>query len=91
MERVGFIGLGVMGSRMAQNILKGGYPLTVYDVDPTAVEVLQNAGETWPSHRRMWAVRATSSLPCFQHRQTSRRSRWDRGASELHELLWDYR
>ena len=44
MERVGFIGLGVMGSRMAQNILKGGYPLTVYDVDPTAVEVLQNAG-----------------------------------------------
>ena len=44
MERVGFIGLGVMGSRMAQNILKGGYPLTVYDVNPAAVEVLQNAG-----------------------------------------------
>jgi 4-hydroxybutyrate dehydrogenase / sulfolactaldehyde 3-reductase len=44
MERVGFIGLGVMGNRMAQNILKGGYPLTVYDINPAAVEALRNAG-----------------------------------------------
>jgi 3-hydroxyisobutyrate dehydrogenase len=31
MKRIGFIGLGVMGSRMAKNLLKAGYPLTVYD------------------------------------------------------------
>jgi len=30
-ERIGFIGLGSMGSRMAERILKGGYPLTVYN------------------------------------------------------------
>jgi len=31
MKSLGFIGLGVMGSRMAKNLLKAGYPLTVYD------------------------------------------------------------
>ncbi|WP_110707933.1 NAD(P)-dependent oxidoreductase [Salinicola sp. CR57] len=29
MERIGFVGLGLMGGYMAQNILGGGYPLTV--------------------------------------------------------------
>ncbi|MGH2514686.1 MAG: NAD(P)-dependent oxidoreductase, partial [Ktedonobacterales bacterium] len=29
--RVGFIGLGHMGSAMAQRLLDAGYPLTVYD------------------------------------------------------------
>jgi 3-hydroxyisobutyrate dehydrogenase len=29
-ERVGFIGLGAMGARMAGNVLAAGYPLTVY-------------------------------------------------------------
>ncbi len=28
---VGFIGLGIMGRAMAKNVIKGGYPLTVYD------------------------------------------------------------
>ncbi|KAK8609693.1 hypothetical protein V6N13_093109 [Hibiscus sabdariffa] len=31
-ENVGFIGLGNMGSRMANNLLKAGYKLTVHDV-----------------------------------------------------------
>lgn len=29
--KIGFIGLGVMGSSMASNILKGGYGLSVYN------------------------------------------------------------
>src|SRR4029453_11041320 len=42
--KVGFIGLGVMGGPMALNILKGGHELTVFDVDPKAVERLTKAG-----------------------------------------------
>ena len=30
MERIGFIGLGIMGKPMAKNLLKAGYPLTAY-------------------------------------------------------------
>ena len=42
--KVGFIGLGVMGSPMALNILKGGHELTVYDRSPEAVARLTQAG-----------------------------------------------
>ncbi|MFN0184207.1 MAG: NAD(P)-dependent oxidoreductase [Aquabacterium sp.] len=41
---VGFIGLGVMGSPMAANVLKGGHRLTVFDLDPRAVARLTALG-----------------------------------------------
>ena len=44
MLKVGFIGIGVMGRPMAQNILKGGHPLTVYDVSADAVKRLTDLG-----------------------------------------------
>ena len=31
MERIGFVGLGIMGSRMAANLRGAGYELTVYN------------------------------------------------------------
>lgn len=42
--KVGFIGLGVMGSPMALNVLKGGHELTVHDRRPQAIEPLTAAG-----------------------------------------------
>ena len=41
---IGFIGLGNMGSWMAINVLKAGYPLTVYDIQKEAMEPLLEAG-----------------------------------------------
>ena len=41
---IGFVGLGVMGSPMALNVLKGGHRLTVYDRSPEAVAQLVRAG-----------------------------------------------
>ena len=40
-ERIGFIGLGVMGVPMAQHVAAAGYPLTVYDIDHGAFARLQ--------------------------------------------------
>src|SRR6516225_6615373 len=34
----GFVGLGMMGGPMAENIIKAGHPLVVYDVDARKVE-----------------------------------------------------
>lgn len=42
--RVGFIGVGIMGSAMAKNVLKGGHQVTVYDTNPAAVDTLVTAG-----------------------------------------------
>ena len=39
-EKVGVIGLGAMGSGMARNILKGGFPLWVYDLRPETLHEL---------------------------------------------------
>ena len=44
MKKIGFIGLGVMGKPMAKNLLKAGYPLTVYDIRPEPVQELVEAG-----------------------------------------------
>lgn len=41
---VGFIGLGIMGSAMAGNILKAGFSLTVYNRTPGRCDALRQAG-----------------------------------------------
>jgi len=44
MEKIGFIGLGIMGSPMAKNLLKAGYSLTVYDIVPGKIDDAVKAG-----------------------------------------------
>lgn len=45
--KVGFIGLGTMGSGMALNTLKGGYELVVHDINRDAAAPHLEAGATW--------------------------------------------
>lgn len=44
MERIGFIGLGLMGKPMARNLLTAGYPLVVFNRSRAAMEELAAAG-----------------------------------------------
>src|SRR5215213_5378747 len=43
-ERVGFIGLGIMGMPMAQNLMQAGYSLTVHNRSPQKAEQLGAEG-----------------------------------------------
>jgi 2-hydroxy-3-oxopropionate reductase len=43
-ERIGFIGLGLMGKPMSHNLLKAGYRLTVFNRSPSAINELVQAG-----------------------------------------------
>jgi 3-hydroxyisobutyrate dehydrogenase len=43
-ERVGFIGLGIMGSGMTHNLLRASVDLTVYNRSPERMQPLANAG-----------------------------------------------
>lgn len=43
-ERIGFIGLGIMGKPMSLNLLKAGYPLVVHDIVRPAVQEVVGAG-----------------------------------------------
>lgn len=44
MSLIGFIGLGIMGKPMAQNLIKAGHSLTVYNKSAASVEELAAAG-----------------------------------------------
>ncbi len=44
MQKIAFIGLGNMGAPMAQNLVKAGFALTVFDLTPAAIETLKAAG-----------------------------------------------
>ena len=45
--KIGFIGLGIMGSRMAMNLLQAGYDLKVYNRTKSKAEDLLENGATW--------------------------------------------
>ena len=46
LSRIGFIGLGNMGGRMAKNLHNAGYPLIGYDIDATKCAALAATGAT---------------------------------------------
>ena len=44
MKRIGFIGLGLMGSGMSMNLLRAGFPLTIWNRTPSKMKPLLDAG-----------------------------------------------
>lgn len=64
--RVGMIGLGIMGSAMADNLLRAGFPVTGYDIVPERVEALVSSGGRGAascSEAAQWAEVLITSLP----------------------------
>ena len=54
MKKIGFIGLGIMGSRMAKRLINAGYELTVYNRTVEKTYALINLGAqlaTNPRHQ----------------------------------------
>jgi 3-hydroxyisobutyrate dehydrogenase-like beta-hydroxyacid dehydrogenase len=51
MQKIGFVGLGTMGSRIAARLANAGHPLVVCDIDPERVTALHTLGAT--PHRRL--------------------------------------
>ena len=43
-ERIGFIGLGMMGAPMSRNLLDAGYQVAVYDIDASRMPAIVDAG-----------------------------------------------
>src|SRR5258708_11935149 len=54
-ERVGFAGLGIMGSRMAAHVARAGYPLTVYNRT-------QNTADGWAAEHDVAVAETPADL-----------------------------
>ena len=53
-ERIGFIGLGKMGTSLTRNLLEDGHEVAGYDIDPARMKTLEDAGGTpLPSAREV--------------------------------------
>jgi 3-hydroxyisobutyrate dehydrogenase len=69
---VGFIGLGNMGGHMANNVLKAGYPLVVFDVNKDAVQPLISKGAksaSTPKELASQVEQVVTMLPSSPHVQ----------------------
>jgi 2-hydroxy-3-oxopropionate reductase len=64
-QRIGFIGLGIMGRPMAKNILSKGFPLAVYNRSAAAVEDLAQQGAQSCQSSREVAERSDVILTCL--------------------------
>jgi len=52
MQRIGFIGIGLMGQHMARRVLLGGYPLTIWNRTKDKALPLLEAGAAWADSPR---------------------------------------
>ena len=52
MQRIGFIGIGLMGQHMARRVLLGGYPLTIWNRTKDKARPLLEAGAAWADSPR---------------------------------------
>jgi 3-hydroxyisobutyrate dehydrogenase-like beta-hydroxyacid dehydrogenase len=66
--RLGFIGLGNLGSRIARRLMKAGFPLTVFDRDRDKTKELESLGATVAADPRKLADRVDVVLSCVPDR-----------------------
>jgi 3-hydroxyisobutyrate dehydrogenase-like beta-hydroxyacid dehydrogenase len=65
--KIGFIGLGIMGSRMAANLQKGGHSLVVYNRTHEKAEQLLSQGATWADSPAALATQAETIFTMLAH------------------------
>ena len=75
-QKIGFMGLGIMGAPMAANLLKAGYPVMVYNRSPEKAEPLVKQGAGLASHPKALARAADLIIAMVT------------GPEALQDLLW---
>ena len=63
--RVGFIGLGNVGSKLAGSLLRNGFDLVVRDLDRSAAAALEAAGAGWADSPAEMAAEADMVITCL--------------------------
>ncbi len=66
MERVGFVGLGIMGAPMARNALRAGFPVTVTNRTLERAKPLGEAGATIARTPRERASLRAHTMACWR-------------------------
>ncbi len=67
MAKIGFIGLGNVGGKLAGSLLRNGFDLMVRDLDKAVAEPFWQVVRHGQTARKRWPKRATSRLPVCRH------------------------
>ncbi len=62
MKKIGFVGTGVMGLPMARNVVKGGFEVSAFDVNPKALETIRQDGGSVADSAKAAAVGADAVI-----------------------------
>jgi 3-hydroxyisobutyrate dehydrogenase len=63
--RIGFIGLGNVGGKLAGSLQRNGFDLTVRDLDPVAAQPFLDAGASWAGSPREMAEACDTIITCL--------------------------
>ena len=63
--RIGFIGLGNVGAKLAGSLQRNGFDLTVRDLDPVAAQPFLDAGASWAGSPREMAEECDTIITCL--------------------------
>ena len=63
--RIGFIGLGNVGGKLAGSLLRNGYDLVVRDLDPGAAQPFLDGGAGWADSPRQMAEACDVVVTCL--------------------------
>ena len=69
--RVGFIGLGNVGAKLAGSLLRNGFALQVHDIERAAAEPLIGEGARWAESGREMAEACDVVITCLPSPQVS--------------------
>ena len=84
--KIAFLGLGAMGSRMAMNLLRAGYDLTVWNRTPTAADELVTAGAKRAVTPASAAVDADVVISMVRDDEASKAVWLDSKTGALHQM-----
>ena len=63
-EKIAFIGMGIMGVPMAQNLLKAGYPVTIHTRTKSKAKAVLDAGAVWAETPAQAAIDVDVVITC---------------------------
>jgi 3-hydroxyisobutyrate dehydrogenase len=86
MARIGFLGLGAMGSRMATRLIAAGHELHVWNRTAANAEALRGLGATVCSTPRQAALDAQYVISMVRDDESSRAIWLDNGTGALHAM-----
>jgi 3-hydroxyisobutyrate dehydrogenase len=87
--QIAVLGLGAMGTRMAANLLKAGYAVTVYNRTPERALALEQQGAVYAASPRAAAERADLVLSMVRDDEASRAVWLDPASGAIHSLRPD--